>query len=82
MEKLPLHLLCKHYGYKPKYIGKMNRKIKHKTDNELIAETYGVSVQAVKMALNRRKSFPNNRLVKAHDKLQKAKASTLRKLVA
>lgn len=53
-----------------------------KTDAQLIAETYGVSVYAVTQALKLRTMYPNNRLVKAYDKLQTAKQKTLRQIKA
>ncbi|OSZ79291.1 hypothetical protein CAP35_13845 [Chitinophagaceae bacterium IBVUCB1] len=61
--------------------GNMN-KGKNKTDYQLIAETFNVSPEAVRQALKRRRSYPNNNLVKAYDRLQKTKMSTLRKMVA
>lgn len=52
------------------------------TDYQLIAKAYGLTAYAVKRALERRKQYPNNRLVKAYDRLQAAKEVTLKKLVA
>lgn len=57
----------------------MNKR-KHKTDYQLIAEKFDVTTFAVKRALERREQYPDNRLVKAWDKLQKAKKTTLKKL--
>ena len=57
-------------------------KGKNKTDYQLIAEKYNVTTEAVRTALKRRGSYPNNNLVKAYDKLQRAKHSTLRKMIA
>lgn len=61
--------------------GNMSKR-KHKTDYQLIADAYGVSVFAVKRALERRDEFPKNRLIKAYDRLQAAKELTLKKMVA
>lgn len=57
-------------------------KRKRKTDFQLIADAYGVSVWAVKQALKTRDQYPNNRLVKAYDRIQVAKEVTIKKLVA
>lgn len=57
----------------------MNKR-KHKTDYQIIADHFGVSVFAVKRALERRDDFPNNRLVKAYDKLQAAKEKAISKI--
>lgn len=53
-----------------------------KTDYQLIAETHGVSVWTVKQAIKLRATYPNNRLVKAYDKLQVAKRKALKQLKA
>lgn len=55
-------------------------KRKHKTDYQLIADAYKVSVYAVKRALERREEFPNNRLLKAYEKLQAAKLEAVAKM--
>jgi|GEM_PF-2950842 len=46
---------------------------KTKTDYQIIAEEFGVTVGAVKQAMKRRHQFPNNRLVAAYGKMQQAK---------
>lgn len=52
---------------------KHKTKPKPKTDYQLLADKFKVSVWAVKQALKTRERYPNNRLVIAYDKLQGAK---------
>jgi hypothetical protein len=47
------------------------------TDLKKIANAYGVTYDAVQKALQRRKLYPNNRLVKAYDSMQAAKNAAL-----
>lgn len=47
------------------------------TDLKKIADAFGVTYDAVQKALQRRKEYPNNRLVKAYDNMQAAKAAAL-----
>lgn len=59
---------------------KTKHKTKPKTDYQLIAERYKVSVWAVKQALKTRDRYPNNRLVKAYDVLQAAKLKAVKEM--
>lgn len=61
----------------------MNKRItKAKTDFQIVAEACGVGVYAVKKALQRRDEYPNNRLVKAYDRLQGIKSKAVKKIAA
>lgn len=54
------------------------RKRRYKSDYELVAGVHGVTPAAVKKAVDRQNSYPNNRLVKTFNKLQKAKSNALK----
>ena len=59
-----------------------NRPRRNKTDYQLLADAFGVSVWAVKQAIKVREHYPNNKLIKAYDELQEAKRRSVKNMAS